>query len=154
MDKSVLASCRLNYFRLGLLNPHQWKNISELRADGGFGVAVTLRRRKLSEWKDKNSVTGQPTVTYEPLVAVTGVWMHRGGAPVSFSPGTYVEYDAVFYTLDDVRRYDLIEVVGMDPEASFFETVSTEDKYDGYGGFCFRICQMKRRMMSFQSELV
>jgi hypothetical protein len=153
MDKSVIAACRLNYFRLGLVNPHQWKNISELRADGGFGIAVTRYRRVLGEWKDKDATTGWPPVTYADGEPVIGVWSHRGGTPVPFAPGTYIAYDAVFYTLDDVQRYDVIVVVGMDPEPLSFLCESTVDKYDSHGGITFRVCQLRRRTLVMGGDL-
>jgi len=142
MDKPSFGFMRWGYFRWGVVNPNTFEYIGQLKTSGGVAVAVTRYQRSLGETKDCDSQGWWP-VSYTSS-GVVGVWSHRGGTPVRFAPGTYCEYDAVFYTLDGMSRKDIIVLAGLDVQ-TYYTVMSVEDKYDEAGGFAFRVCQCKRR---------
>ena len=127
-DKSILGSCELGFFRLGVKN-----RIFDdaVKVFEGFGSCdVTRRRLTLGA---RNSTTGWQAKSWTEDT-VKAIFTPQGSAPTKLSVGTYVRMDALLQTCAGFKEGDEVKL----PNGKYYEVKAVREHYLTPDNFCDR----------------
>lgn len=131
MDQAVIGSCRIGYFRIGVLRD-DWDRLLN-RFKSVAGCDVTRRRLQLGT---QDSTTGWYSRFWESTT-IESLFVTRGASHIATQMGTYVRLEALMRTADPVEIGDEI----VHANGDYYEVKDVRPQYLGES-FWFRECDL------------
>jgi len=130
-DPSVLGSCKLGFFRLGVKNSI-FDDAVKAFEDAHGSNSCDVTRRKLSLGA-RDSTTGWRAKSFTEDT-VKGIFTPKGSSPISLKPGTYVREDALLIVCNGFSEGDEVKL----PNNTYWEVKAVREHRITPDNLCFR----------------